>query len=414
MVTETKIPKGYKKTEVGVIPDDWSVKPLIDVAPLQRGFDLPTSQVKKGNHPVVYSNGILNFHCEYKAKAPGVVTGRSGTIGKVTYVDQDYWPHNTSLWVTDFKGNNPLFIYYPYKHINLERLATGSGVPTLNRNDVHSFRIPLPPFPEQQAIAEALSDVDALIASLEKLITKKRNIKQGAMQQLLTGKKRLPGFSGEWEVKTFEECFSFLPTGSNSRSELSEYGDIKYIHYGDIHTKWSLILDCEKEILPLIAEEKVKNLPLLEDGDLVIADASEDFEGTGKSIEIKNVKGEKIVAGLHTLLLRGDKTKVADGFKAYITSIKAVKNSLVKIATGISVFGISKNNLKSIEIPLPPAIEEQQAIAHILSDMDAEIAALERKREKYTALKQGMMQELLTGRTRLNHGLNGLKDDTDH
>ena len=162
-----------------------------EIAPLQRGFDLPTSQVKVGSYPVVYSNGVLNHHSSFKVKAPGVVTGRSGTIGKVTYVEDDYWPHNTSLWVTDFKGNLPKFIYYLYVYLKLERFGTGSGVPTLNRNDVHTYQVPLPPFLEQQAITEVLSDMDAEIVALEQRRDKTRALKQGMMQELLTGKTRL-------------------------------------------------------------------------------------------------------------------------------------------------------------------------------------------------------------------------------
>ena len=170
----------------------WEVKKLGMVAPLQRGFDLPTSRLIKGNYPVVYSNGILNFHNKYQAKAPGVVTGRSGTIGKVTFVEADYWPHNTSLWVTDFKENSPKFIYYLYIFIGLERFGTGSGVPTLNRNDVHAFQIPIPPTQEEQkAIAQVLSDMDTEIAALEQKRDKYKAIKQGMMQELLTGKTRL-------------------------------------------------------------------------------------------------------------------------------------------------------------------------------------------------------------------------------
>lgn len=173
---------------------EWEVKKLEMVAPLQRGFDLPTSQLIKGNYPVVYSNGILNFHNKYQAKAPGVVTGRSGTIGKVTFVKTDYWPHNTSLWVTDFKGNSPKFIYYLYIFIGLERFGTGSGVPTLNRNDVHAFQTPLPPTQEEQkAIVQILSDMDAEIEALERKRDKYKAIKQGMMQELLTGKTRLIG-----------------------------------------------------------------------------------------------------------------------------------------------------------------------------------------------------------------------------
>ncbi len=170
----------------------WEVKPLGEIAPLQRGFDLPTSQLQQGNYPVVYSNGVLNRHSTYMAKGPGVVTGRSGTIGKVNYVEEDYWPHNTSLWVTSFKGNFPKFIYFLYTHIGLERFGTGSGVPTLNRNDVHAHRLAIPPIVEEQtAIATVLSDMDAEIAALEQKRDKTRALKQGMMQELLTGKTRL-------------------------------------------------------------------------------------------------------------------------------------------------------------------------------------------------------------------------------
>ena len=109
-------------------------------------------------------------------KSPGVVTGRSGTIGKVHFVEEDYWPHNTSLWVTSFCGNDPKFIYYLYTHIDLSRLHSGSGVPTLNRNDVHQHMVACPPPDEQRDIAEALSDVDGLLRALETLIAKKRAI----------------------------------------------------------------------------------------------------------------------------------------------------------------------------------------------------------------------------------------------
>lgn len=171
--------------------ENWEIKKIIDISPLQRGFDLPTTLLKKGTFPVVYSNGILNYHINYKVKAPGVVTGRSGTIGKVTFVKYDYWPHNTSLWVTDYKGNDPKFIYYIFTFINLEKFSTGSGVPTLNRNDIHALKIPLSPLREQQVIAEVLSDMDDEINRLEQQLNKTKLIKQGMMQELLTGKTRL-------------------------------------------------------------------------------------------------------------------------------------------------------------------------------------------------------------------------------
>jgi type I restriction enzyme S subunit len=159
----------------------------------------------------------------------------------------------------------------------------------------------------------------------------------------------------EWEVKTFGEIFKFLSTGSNSRSDLSEYGEIKNIHYGDIHTKWKHFLDCSNDIIPSIDKDMVNNLPLLEDGDLIMADASEDYEGLGISVEVKNIKNEKVVAGLHTLLLRGDKTIVADGFKGYIQSIKIVQDSLKRINRNICLQYFKKQfKVCSNPSPTPP------------------------------------------------------------
>ncbi|MCC8047171.1 MAG: restriction endonuclease subunit S [Clostridiales bacterium] len=134
------------------------------MAPLQRGFDLPKAQMEDGDYPVVMSNGINGFHSKYKVKAPGVVTGRSGTIGHLHYIEQDYWPHNTTLWVTDFKGNVPLFIYYLYQCLGLDKFQSGSGVPTLNRNDVHDTVLSVPKPDEQTRIAAFLQSLDHLIA----------------------------------------------------------------------------------------------------------------------------------------------------------------------------------------------------------------------------------------------------------
>jgi len=183
--------KGFKQTEVGVIPKDWNIRKISDFSPLQRGFDLPIYHYKSGPHPVVYSNGIMRRHEKAMVKGPGVVTGRSGTIGKVQFIEEDYWPHNTTLWVTNFKGNDPRFVYYSYQRFDFGRFSSGSGVPTLNRNDFHSFSIAVPSPEEQRAIATVLSDMDAELAALEQQRDKMKNIKQGMMQELLTGRIRL-------------------------------------------------------------------------------------------------------------------------------------------------------------------------------------------------------------------------------
>jgi type I restriction enzyme S subunit len=134
----------------------------------------------------------MNHHVNFQVKGPGVVTGRSGTIGKVHFVEGEYWPHNTSLWVTNFKANDPKFVFYLLSQLGLERFASGSGVPTLNRNDIHDCHVRIPSnVDEQTAIATVLTEMDSDLHAAEKKLTKCRALKQGMMQQLLTGKIRL-------------------------------------------------------------------------------------------------------------------------------------------------------------------------------------------------------------------------------
>ena len=164
---------------------EWISKTIGDIAPLQRGFDLPTGQICNGKIPVVYSNGIMNHHSSYKCVAPGLVTGRSGTIGKFTYIEDGYyWPHNTSLWVTDFHDNNPKFIYYLYQTIHIEQYSTGSGVPTLNRNNVHRHKTFIPKLKEQNKIAAFLSLLDERISTQSKIIDKLQSLIKGIGKQL--------------------------------------------------------------------------------------------------------------------------------------------------------------------------------------------------------------------------------------
>ncbi len=162
---------------------EWISKTIGDIAPLQRGFDLPTRQICNGKIPVVYSNGIMNHHSSYKCVAPGLVTGRSGTIGKFTYIEDGYyWPHNTSLWVTDFHDNNPKFIYYLYQTIHIEQYSTGSGVPTLNRNNVHRHKTFIPKLKEQNKIAAFLSLLDERIATQNKIIEDLKKLKSAIIE----------------------------------------------------------------------------------------------------------------------------------------------------------------------------------------------------------------------------------------
>ncbi|MBZ0203660.1 MAG: restriction endonuclease subunit S [Ignavibacteria bacterium] len=199
----------------------------------------------------------------------------------------------------------------------------------------------------------------------------------------------------DWLLVSYDEAFDFLTTATYSRAQLSENEEISYVHYGDIHTKCLHFLDFDKIILPTIKNELRKSYPLLKDGDVIIVDASEDYEGVGKSVEVKNLRSRKAISGLHTFLLRDNNESIARGFKGYIHSNKLVKKQMDTLATGLKVYGVSKTNLKKILIPLPPTEEEQSAIATALNDADELINSFEKLIAKKRMIKQGAMQELL-------------------
>ncbi|MDE0401789.1 MAG: restriction endonuclease subunit S, partial [Candidatus Poribacteria bacterium] len=181
----------------------------------------------------------------------------------------------------------------------------------------------------------------------------------------------------KWEIHTISQIFEFLRTAANSRDDLKDKGDTMYIHYGDIHQKWDYVLDCKNATIPYINHDKVQKASVLKNGDLIIADASEDHEGSGASILIKNIDDRQIVSGLHTIALRDSSGITDSNFRAYITSSRLVKIQIISYVTGISVYGLSKTNLGIIRVPTPSLLE-QQKIASILSGVDATIEATQK------------------------------------
>lgn len=423
---------GYKQTEVGVIPEDWEVIEYNSIGHVidgDRGVHYPRlGELKNAGYCLflnagnVTKSGFQFEDCTFitkekdeklnkgKLKRYDVVLTTRGTVGNFAYFDEsvnhDHVRINSGMVIL---RNTSKYIDAKYQYVVLrskivglqvERMAFGSAQPQLTVKEINLFKIPLPlTTTEQIAIASALSDAYALIQSLTRLIAKKRQIKQGAMQTLLdpyeNGRLKV-----EWSFVTYGEVFDFLATASFSRNELSSSGAYGYIHYGDIHTLWVGFVDFKKDFVSAISHTKAKNYAVIKDGDLIMADASEDYDGIGKSVEIKGIGNRKIISGLHTFLLRDKKGVFVDGYKGYIQSSRFVKKQLDRLATGLKVYGVSKANLKAIEIPLPSK-NEQIRIATILSGMDAEIVALETKLTKYRQIKQGMMQNLLTGRIRL-------------
>lgn len=284
----------------------------------------------------------------------------------------------------------------------LLRLVTSAGntAGVLDTKVVQSFEIYFPSEAEQRFLVAAFDDVDRLIDSLERLIIKKETIKQGLMQQLLTGKTRLPGFNEPWRDIRLGDHVTYVKTVALSRAQLDTTSPLRYLHYGDIHTRSTVRLEAAKEDMPRASRSLAGSAGRLQIGDVVFADASEDPAGVGKSVEIASIPREGIAPGLHTIAARFEKTVLADGFKAYLQFIPVFRNSLLRLAAGTKVLATTRAYISGISLTLPEA-DEQRAIAQVLIDSDREIASLRTRLTKARSIKQGMMQELLTGRTRL-------------
>jgi len=190
----------FKDSPLGRIPVEWEVYQIGNVARLQRGHDITETELQEGPHPVVSSSGAIGYHFKYTSNSPNVVVGRKGTIGKVHYIEQDFWAHDTTLYVTNFFGNNERFVYYLFTYLDLARYGTKSGSPSLNRNDIYPVLVALPTPKEQMQIARLLlehdCETDIMVLNLDKAV----HIKIALMQHLLTGKKRVPNLPYPSEV----------------------------------------------------------------------------------------------------------------------------------------------------------------------------------------------------------------------
>ncbi len=389
---------GYKQTDIGIIPENWDLKMLGDIAEITKlaGFEYTNyfnSYKDGGEIIVVRGTNITNNELDLsdvktiprrtsdklqrsKLQKGDLVFAYVGTIGPIYLIEEDDKYHlgpNTAR-ITVKNNISPRFVYCYFcsnlaeKEIS-EQVSVGAQ-PSLSMTKIRKFKIGLPDFEEQRAIAAALNDVDALLASLDALITKKRLIKQGTMQELLTSKRRLPGFSGEWETKKLGDLLSYEQPGQYivKDTDYSENGRVPVLTAG----KTFILGFTDKE------EGIFTNTPVIIFDDFTTASKYVDFPFKVKSSAMKLLKPRTDETNLRFVFDRMQimNFSLGDHKRYYISEYQ------------------------HLEILTPPPTE-QIAIAEILSDMDAEIQALEQRRAKIRLLKQGMMQELLTGRIRL-------------
>ena len=416
---------GYQDTEIGLIPNDWHVSPLKEVAKFRTG---PFGTLLKAEEyystdgvPLVsvqdIGDGVLNFGThtplvprsvtrrlpEYVLRAGDIVFGRKGNIERSALVSKAQ--DGCFLGSDAIRGRlneacYPPFVVYQLQmkrvQAKLLQQSIGTTMPSLNQSILNGLLIAVPPLPEQRAIAEALSDVDALIDSLDKLIAKKRDIKQGAMQELLSRKKRLPGFTRVWQVVRLGNIGQTYGGLSGKTKADFGHGNSHYVTFLNVLN--NVVIDADQfdrvQVGPLEKQNEVGR------GDLFFNGSSETPEEVGMCgvllDEVSNVFLNSFCFGFRV----NDESQVNGLYLSYYFRSREGRQLLYALAQGATRHNLSKTAFMDTQFPLPDR-NEQNAIAQVLSDMDAEIAGLERRREKTIALKQGMMQELLTGRTRL-------------
>ncbi|MFN9108466.1 MAG: restriction endonuclease subunit S, partial [Bacteroidota bacterium] len=308
----------YKQTPLGLIPSDWEVRKLEEIFEITAGGDIEKEFVRdEKDHEFqfpVFANagknkGLYGYSNKYKVDFECVTLSGRGEIGIANARFEKFYPIVRLLVLKPKQKMDIVFIENYLNKLNIHQEST--GVPQLTAPQISKYKILLPPLPEQKAIAQVLSTADAAIQTTEKLITQKEQRKKWLMQQLLAGKKRLLNdelgiMNDEWKPIRIGDVFKFIKSFSISREGLQndDNGSVFCIHYGDIHAKYNssfLDFDIQKNIPQLIDESiSIEENNFLKDGDIVMADASEDYEGVGAAVEIKNLNGKKAIGGLHT------------------------------------------------------------------------------------------------------------------
>jgi len=320
-------------------------------------------------------------------------------------VDYEFSLKNVALIKPDIKLIAPSFLEQIQRKDSAKlfnQITSGGAQPFLSLKEIGNIKIVLPSVPEQTKIASFLSAIDEKLRALKKRKVLLQQYKQGVMQKIFAQEIRFKDDEGEdfpeWEEKKFGNVYSFKSTNSYSRENLNyEDGEIKNLHYGDIHTKFKVHFDITKEQVPFInrtiAIKTINDDAFCKNGDLIIADASEDYADIGKTVELFNLNNEKVVAGLHILLARPDLDKISIGFGGYLMGSANIKTQVMKVAQGTKVLSISATRLSNIDIQLPSLLE-QSKIANFLSSIDKKITHCQKQIEQTEQYKKALLQQM--------------------
>ena len=407
---------GYKLTEVGVIPDEWAVRSIGQTFRLVNGCAFKPENWKQSGTPIVRIQNLNNPSAPFNfSQAPVAERNRvepgdllfawSGTIGSSFGARVWAGPpgvlnqHIFKVAIDEQQITLPFSLaVFARVEEDIAKQAHGfkASFVHVKKSDLVKVHLPLPPLPEQGAIAEALTDVDSLLAGLDRLIAKRRDLKQAAIQQLLTGQTRLPGFQGEWETRRLGELgATYGGLTGKSKADFGS-GTGKYVTFMNVMA--NTVIDPTQ--FESVRVSTTENQNRVEPGDLLFNGSSETPEEVAYcSLVFSAVSNLYLNSFCFGFRLRED-AQVNGLFLTYYIRSTEGRKIMKSLAQGSTRYNLSKKALLAAEVRLPE-LAEQSAVATVLSDMDAELTALEARRDKTRALKQGMMQELLTGRTRL-------------
>ena len=390
------IETNFKHTDIGPIPHDWEVKRLGDIMDIKSGDSITgDSFLINGKFPVYGGNGIRGHVNQWNICGRYILIGRVGALcGNIHITSGKAFASEHALVCHPNCKYNADFLSPILRGMNLGQYSGASAQPVLAAGKLSKLQICFPPVEEQEAIGKALSDIDGLIDVLRKLIEKKRNIKQGAMSRLLSGSLRLPGFNKPWETNLLGDLGIFIKGKGISRDE-SNSGSIPAIRYGEIYTDYS---DYIKKFRSHISQKVAETSQSLKYGDICFAVSGETLDDIGKAVAF--VDDFEAYAGGDIVIFRPQK-EINPIFFGFLLNTPSVVLQKSLKGHGLSIMHIRAASLAELVINYPTDIAEQEAIAKVLTDMDAEIEKLEKKLLKYEQVKQGMMKQLLTGKIRL-------------
>lgn len=376
----------------------WCTVTIKNVASITTGKRNTQDRFEDGTYPFFVRSQVVERINSYSFDGEAVLTAGDGVgTGKVFhYINGKFDFHQRVYKISDFSPDMDGFFFYLYFSTHfydrIMSMTAKSSVDSVRMEMIADMIIPCPPIAEQRAIASTIRDVNSLLAAFDNLIVKKREIKHGAKERLLTAKVRLPGWKGEWKARRLAELGSFLKGRGVTKDE-SLSGTLPCVRYGEIYTRHS---DYIRTFYSWISPEIAAMATRLRRGDILFAGSGETKEEIGKCVAF--VDDMEAYAGGDIVILRPDSADPR--FLGYYLNTSSINRQKASRGQGDAVVHISSNALSEIQGRFP-TLPEQSAVAAVLSDMDDELGAIEAQSAKLHALKQGMLQELLSGRVRL-------------